>query len=112
LYDHWTPTNTDAKYPKISRSSTISGSDRFVEDGSYLRLKNIQLAYNFPVKSLTWLQFLQLYVSGQNLLTYTNYTGWDPEVNALGGATSTSPGVDFKRYPMTKSITFGIRVRF
>ena len=114
LYDHWTPTNTDAKYPKISRSSSISGSDRFVEDGSYLRLKNIQLAYSLPVRNLNldWLKFAQLYVSGQNLLTFTNYSGWDPEVNALGGDTSTTLGIDYSRYPMNKSITVGIRVRF
>ncbi|MFQ3172948.1 MAG: TonB-linked SusC/RagA family outer membrane protein [Polaribacter sp.] len=104
LYDYWTPTNTDAKYPKISRTTKINGSDRFIEDGSFLRLKNIQFAYNLPVKqmNLNGLQSMQLYVSGQNLLTFTKYSGWDPEVI----------GVDNRSYPQTKGFTLGTRIRF
>src|SRR5690606_11052401 len=52
LEDHWSLTKTDAKYPVISRNTSIMVSDKYVEDGSYLRLKNIQLAYNFPVQNL------------------------------------------------------------
>lgn len=106
LYDSWTPANTDAKYPIISRNTTINISDRFIEDGSYLRLKNIQLAYTFPAGKLKLLQSLQVYASGQNLLTLTGYSGWDPEVNSSG------LGVDNKSYPMSKSLTFGFRARF
>jgi TonB-linked SusC/RagA family outer membrane protein len=114
LNNHWSPTNTDAKYPIISNKSTVNVSDRFVEDGSYLRVKNIQLAYNPPVNSLgfKWIKHLQLYVSGQNLLTLTKYNGWDPEVNSMGGASSTILGVDNKVYPMSKTMTIGIRARF
>ena len=108
LEDSWTPTNTNAKYPIIARNTTVNISDRFIEDGSYLRLKNIQLAYSFPVQSLKLdkIQSLQVYISGQDLLTLTNYSGWDPEVNSSGF------GIDNKSYPMSKSITFGVRVRF
>jgi hypothetical protein len=106
LTNSWTPTNPDAKYPIIARNTTVNISDRFIEDGSYLRFKNIQLAYNFPVQSLNSIQFLQVYISGQDLLTITKYSGWDPEVNSQGF------GIDNKSYPMSKSITFGIRVRF
>lgn len=106
LYDSWTPTNTDAKYPLVSRNTTVNISDRFIEDGSYLRLKNIQLAYSVPVQKLSLLRSLQVYVSGQNLLTFTGYSGWDPEVNSSG------LGVDNKTYPMSKSLTFGFRARF
>lgn len=109
--NHWTPENPNAKYPKPSISTKTSMSDRFVEDGSYVRLKNIQLAYNLPVEKLnaSWLRHLQVYASGQNLLTFTKYSWWDPEVNSLGGANSVNQGIDYFSYPMAKTVTFGIR---
>lgn len=105
LYDHWTPQNTDAAYPRISRSTPIRVSDRFIEDGSYLRLKNIMLAYNLPVADMgiNWATRLQVYVSGQNLWTLTNYSWWDPETNFR---------MDHNSYPVAKSVTFGIRAGF
>ena len=108
LDNSWTPTNTNAKYPIISRNTSINVSDRFIEDGSYLRLKNIQLAYNLPVQilGLNKIQSLQIYMSAQNMLTLTKYSGSDPEVNSAG------LGIDNKSYPMSKSITFGFRARF
>lgn len=120
LYDHWKSTNTQeqnlkAKYPKITRSLKLNYSDRFVEDGSYLRLKNISLAYNLPVHKLAcsnWLKGLKLYVSGQNLLTFTKYSGMDPEVNSWGGGNSVNLGLDYLTYPNSKSITFGAKIQF
>lgn len=111
LYDHWTPENTNAKYPIISQNSSALASDRMVEDGSYLRLRNIQLAYNLPVKQigLNWLRTGQVYVSGQNLLTITDYSWWDPEVNSKGGG---EPGIDHYTYPISKVITMGVRLGF
>ena len=108
LYNSWTPENPNAKYPIISRNTTANFSDRFIEDGSYLRLKNIQLAYNFTgaMQNLSMFKNLQIYVSGQNLLTLTKYSGWDPEVNSSG------IGIDNKTYPMSKSFTLGLRARF
>jgi hypothetical protein len=112
--DHWTPTNTAAKYPAISYKNTARVSDRFIENGSYLRLKNVQLAYNLPVRKLgiNWLQNAQIYASGQNLLTLTKYSWWDPEINSYGGSNSTSQGIDHFSYPVAKSVTCGIRVGF
>ena len=112
--DHWTPTNTAAKYPAISYKNTARVSDRFIENGSYLRLKNVQLAYNLPVRKLgiNWLQNAQVYASGQNLLTLTKYSWWDPEINSYGGSNSTSQGIDHFSYPVAKSVTCGIRVGF
>ncbi len=109
--NHWTPTNTNAKYPVISRTTASNVSTRWVEDGSYLRLKNIQLAYNIPFQKMgvSWVRNIQLYVSGQNLLTVTKYSWWDPEVNTNGGSNSTSQGFDYYSYPTSKSITFGLR---
>lgn len=119
--DHWTPDNTNAKYPLISRNTGARVSDRFVEDGSYLRLKNIQLAYNFPVDKwkVDWLQNAQLYVSGQNLLTLTSYSWWDPEVNSRGAGNLNDnepeviqQGIDHYSYPISKVVTVGVRVGF
>jgi TonB-linked SusC/RagA family outer membrane protein len=112
--DHWTPTNTDAKYPVISRTASMRYSDRLVEDGSFLRLRNIQLMYNVPTQKfgMNWLRHMQIYASGQNLLTFTKYSWWDPEVNSQGGSNSTAQGIDHYSYPTAKTVTFGIKVGF
>ncbi len=114
LYDHWTPTNTNAKYPKITRNQSMRFSDRLVEDGSYLRLRNVELAYNVPFSKwqTNWIRTAKVYASGQNLFTKTNYSGWDPEVNSQGGSNSIAQGIDHYSYPTAKSITFGVRVGF
>ncbi|GAB3965010.1 TonB-dependent receptor [Spirosoma terrae] len=112
--NHWTPTNTNAKYPVISRANSYNYSNRFVEDGSYLRLRTIQLAYDLPLQALNinWMRTAQIYASGQNLLTLTKYSWWDPEVNSQGGANSIGQGIDHYSYPTSKAVTFGIRVGF
>lgn len=111
--NHWTPTNLNAKYPKISRTTAAQVSNRFVEDGSYVRLKNIQLAYNLPIaKHLKWFKSAQIYVSGQNLVTITDYSGYDPEINSYGGGNSIRQGIDHYSYPSYKAFTFGIRCGF
>ena len=113
-FNRWTPAKPDpnAKYPKTSAKTIFSASDRFVEDGSFLRLKNIQLAYNFPMSNIgvRWMKNLQLYVSGQNLLTFTNYSWYDPEVNTRGGSNSISLGIDNAGYPNAKTYTVGARL--
>jgi len=112
--NHWTSTNTNAKYPIPSISTKVNMSNRFIEDGSYLRLKNIQLSYNLPVLkyNINWIQNIQIYVSGQNLITLTKYSWWDPEINSLGSANSVSQGIDYFSYPTSKSFTVGIKARF
>ncbi len=102
---HWLPDRTNADYPRISRSTPVKMSSRFIEDGSYLRLKNISLAYNLPLTAMNLqkIQQLQVYVSGQNLFTATKYSWWDPETNFR---------LDHNTYPAAKSITFGIRAAF
>lgn len=110
----WTPENPNAKYPKASLQNSVNMSDRFVEDGSFLRLRNIQLAYNLPLAkwNINWLQRAQMYVSGQNLITLTNYSGFDPEINYSGSGNSINLGLDYYCYPMSKSWTFGIKLEF
>lgn len=112
--NHWTPTNTNAKYPKLTRSLPGNITSRFVEDGSYLRFKNIQLAYNITGNSIRakWLRNIQLYASAQNMITITNYSWLDPEMNVYGGGNSINQGIDYFSYPTAKSFTFGIRCGF
>lgn len=112
--NHWTPTNTNAKYPVIKTSSQPQVSDRFVENGSFLRFKNIQLSYNVPVSKLNikWMTHAQIYVSTQNLFTITKYSWYDPEINSYGGSNSILQGIDHYVYPVAKTTTVGIRVGF
>ncbi len=113
VYDnHWTPDNPDAKYPKIRVSSpTIWFSDRFIEDGSYLRLRNVEFAYNLR-NPTNWIGNIRLFFSGQNLLTFTKYSWFDPEVNSWGGPNSIAQGIDHSTYPIAKTYTLGAQVKF
>lgn len=110
----WTGPGTSNYYPRAYRTTPREAiSDRFVEDGSFLRMRTISLAYNLPSG---WLEKIRLrnarvYVTGQNLLTFTNYTGYDPEGSAFG-RNSLAPGVDISTYPMSKTILFGINLGF
>lgn len=101
--------------PRVSPALTDNSriSTRFVEDGSYLRLKQVSLSYNFPEKLLEKIKMsnLKLYVTGENLLTITNYSGFDPEVSA-GGNSSIRQGIDFGIVPQTRNFIFGLNVGF
>lgn len=115
--DRWTAENPNpnAANPVTSVGSSFRESDRYVEDGSFIRLKNLRLGYAIPVPSryTSWLKSLQLYVSGQNLFTITNYSWYDPEVSTrLGesGTSSISLGIDQTSYPVAKTYTFGINI--
>ena len=117
LKSHWDANNTSEQnakslYPIISKQTNLQYSNRYVEDGSYLRLKNISLGYNFPVSKMNanWIHALKIYVSGQNLLTFTNYSGRDPEVNSW--SSNVNAGLDYMTYPNFKSVTFGIKAEF
>ena len=117
--NYWTEENPNpnAKYPKISSSTTQQVSDRYVKDASYLRMKLIKLAYNFPVASLTWLNRAQIYVSGTNLFTSTKYPGLDPEVNTTGSGSSDigsrlRVGIDESSYPSAKVVSVGLNLTF
>ncbi|PGH40085.1 MAG: hypothetical protein CRN43_05205 [Candidatus Nephrothrix sp. EaCA] len=117
VYDnHWKPSapNSDAKYAKVSANTLYRESNRFVEDGAFFRLKNVQLAYTFPILKGTLKHpgRAQLYISGQNLLTFTRYSWYDPEVNTLGGAASISFGIDQTSYPNARACTVGTRITF
>jgi TonB-linked SusC/RagA family outer membrane protein len=117
----WTPSNTNTDIPRAisaDPNQNARPSTRFIEDGSYLRLKNIMLSYNVPGKSLESLtkgtvKSLYIYVSAQNILTFTNYSGFDPEVgNRTVSTTSLTNGVDYAVYPQPKGYQIGINVNF
>lgn len=91
----------------------IRNSTYFVEDGSYLRVKDISLSYDVPRKLISrfGLTRLQPYVSATNLLTLTDYSGMDPEVNQYGNSGSVQ-GIDWGTYPLNKSVVLGVKVEF
>lgn len=119
--NHWTPrtvnpdgTVTEGNYTNYlcapNRSLTNINTDREIEDASFLRLKNVQLGYSFPTKMLKNMKIrsLRVYVSAQNIWTWTKYTGYDPEVSTRNSAMTR--GFDYSSYPRTRSYTFGIKL--
>jgi hypothetical protein len=90
----------------------IKNSTRFIEDGSYLRLKAITLSYKvLENKKKTRGPKLSVYITGQNLLTFTNYSGYDPEVNAYGN-NATEMGIDYGTYPQSVTVITGLNLEF
>ena len=110
---------TNAGSAKVQRITPYNAndnnrqSDRFVEDGSYLRVKNIALGYNLPRK---WLQkvgieSVRVYCNIQNAFTITGYDGYDPEIGSYNQNVKLT-GIDFARYPSQRIYTFGMNVNF
>lgn len=97
-------------YPNVSQNSTHRISNRYVEDGSYLRLRNVKIGYNIPLSNAIF-DNVSFFISGQNLITITDYTGFDPDVNSLSG-NDIKQGVDLAAYPSSKSFTLGLSVKF
>lgn len=110
VLDRWTPENpnTDVPRARFGNFDNVRNSSRFVEDGSYLRLKSVTLSYRILENGNTF-KLLSVYVTGNNLLTLTKYNGFDPEVSQYG-STGTSPGFDYGTYPQARSIIVGINV--
>ncbi len=115
--NHWSPENPTSDVPRLNAADLNKNnenfSDRYVEDGSYLRLKNLQLGYSLPagITEKMHIKNLRIYTSLDNLLTLTKYSGLDPELFGLYG----SPfhyGVDMVNYPQPRSYSFGINLTF
>ena len=111
--DRWKQPGDITDIPKASPSDINNSlvSTRFVEDGSYLRLKTLSLAYQLPTPFVNRLHLngLRVYVTGENLFTITGYSGYDPEVNAYGSS-NTVQGVDYGTYPQTRNFIFGVNI--
>lgn len=103
---------TDVPEPRLFYSNGVGNSTRYLSSGSYLRLKTLTFGYNFSkdVLSRMKLSKLRLYFAAQNLLTFTGYKGWDPEVNADYQSTNINQGVDFYSAPQPRVISFGINI--
>ena len=126
MTDSWTPTNQNAKLPLLApgtangfTSFTSSTSNSYyVEDGSYLRAKTLQLGYTLPKTLVSkWkLSNVRLYVQGQNLFTVTGYQGADPDLSLISrdpfGARDYYLGVDLGGFPNPKQYMFGLNVTF
>jgi len=114
LLDRWTPDNPSSEYPRANRNADyLYMSDRYLEDGSYLRIKTLTFAYELPLR---WMEFLHMkkarvYFTGQNLFTLTDYSGFDPEVGSFG-MDNTRMGYDFGSYPSVKTYIFGASISF
>jgi len=120
----WTPQNTNTSVPRAISSDPNQNarpSTRFLEDGSYLRLKNIVLSYTVPQASLQSItkgaiKSFNIYISAQNILTFTKYSGYDPEVGnrtpGISGTGQLTNGVDYAVYPQPKAYQVGINVNF
>ncbi|MFD2524046.1 SusC/RagA family TonB-linked outer membrane protein [Emticicia soli] len=112
----WTPENPNTNVPqaRLFFNNGAQPSSRFIEDGSFVRLRNVTLAYNLPksVISKVKLSNVRLYVTGQNLLTFTKYSGWDPEVNADDIVSNIAIGYDFYTTPQARVIMGGLNISF
>ena len=121
VLDRWTPTNTDTNVPRAisgDPNRNARASSRFIEDGSYLRLKNISVGYTIPTSALdSWskgtVSKVRIYFSAQNLLTITDYSGYDPEIGARTGVNaSLGTGIDYGQFPAARTFLGGIQVSF
>lgn len=119
--NYWTVENPNpnAKYPKISKESAMRPSDRFIEDGSYVRVKSLEIAYNIIPKKIgiPWLSTARVYLKATNLLTFTNYPGLDPEVNTAGNDSQNIEsrlriGIDENGYPNARVFGGGLQLSF
>ncbi|HEY0670100.1 MAG TPA: TonB-dependent receptor [Sphingobacteriaceae bacterium] len=111
--NRWSPENqTNANYRTRGQGPIGKHSSRVVEDGSYLRLKTISLNYSIPTRFIkrAYLSNLSLNVAAQNLATWTNYSGMDPDVSARNNVLS--PGYDYSSYPNSPTIAFGLKASF
>lgn len=113
--DFYSATNLDASFPRPSTYDDINNavSTRFIEDGTYLRVQNVTIGYSLPSEIISKIKLsrLRFYASGQNLFTFTNYKGYDPEVGSYNQDALLS-GIDNGRYPVPRQITFGFNVEF
>ena len=120
LANSWTPTNLDAKYPRLDVNDVYSSalSSFYVEDGSYVRLRNVQIGYDVPPRLLRWIPAAKLYLQAENLFTITGYDGLDPALPAAnvfgpaGDIRDQYRGVDRGTYPSNRVFSFGMITSF
>ncbi|PKB16473.1 TonB-dependent receptor [Flavobacterium sp. 5] len=112
MLNFWTPTNTNTNVPRPiigDPNSNGRDSDRFIESGDYIKLQNSQIGYNIPVTNTKFINKARLFLSGQNLLTFTKYTGNDPDFISDGLFSRAYEGGSF---PNPRTITMGVEIEF
>lgn len=109
--NRWTETNPSNKYPALRGKGKYETSSYLVEDGSFLRLKNITIGYNLPAPALKKLKLkgLRVYVTGDNLYVWTKYSGFDPEISSFN---SLLTGMDNISYPRSRTVTVGLSIKY
>ncbi|WP_299530144.1 TonB-dependent receptor [Ulvibacterium sp.] len=121
ILDRWSPTNPSQTIPKATPGFTGNEqvSDRFIEDGSFTRVRSMTLGYTIPSRVLTnfangSISRLRFYVSGQNLITFTDYSGYDPEIVPVldGGTDINTIGLDQGRFPQARTVLAGLQIEF
>lgn len=116
--EHWTGEGTSNTQPRASwaaKSNNVIASSRFLEDGSYFRLKNLQVGYTIPNTKKLGIENLRCYLAGTNLFTLTRYSGLDPEMTVSTNSASEGDmanGIDWGTYPVAMTFTFGINLTF
>jgi len=116
--EHWTGEGTSNTQPRASwaaKSNNVKASTRFLEDASYVRLKNMQIGYTIPNTKKLKIQTVRIYVGATNLLTFTKYSGLDPEMTVSLNSVAEGDranGIDWGTYPVAKSYTFGMNITF
>ena len=112
VLDRWTPYHASNAVPSVKGMTMHDIYSRFIEDGSYLRLKNLTVGYSFPEKWIgkARISRLRLYLTGSNLFCLTKYSGFDPEVNCK--SSPLMPGFDYGAYPKNTSYTIGLEITF
>jgi hypothetical protein len=118
VLDAWTPSHTNTSIPRAisgDPNQNVRPSTRWIQDGSYLRLKNIMIGYNVPATTLQSftkgvVSNLRIYVSSQNLFTITKYKGWDPEIGQKNQTLTN--GIDYGQYPVARTFLFGLQASF
>lgn len=113
--DRYTSSNTNGSQPRYNpwNRNNLAMSDRFIESGSYLRIQHVSLAYNLPAKWINKAKIThgKIYVSAQNIYTFTKYNGYDPEIGAFNNNMLTA-NIDYGHYPLSRTITVGANIEF
>jgi hypothetical protein len=114
--DYYSDTNTASNNPRPiadAANNNLLISDRYVEDGSYIRIQNVTIGYSLPSDVISKFKVtrLRLYGTAQNLLTFTDYSGYDPEIGSFNQNVLLS-GIDNGRYPVARTFTIGLNVEF
>ena len=114
VLNRWTgegSSSTEPRYSFIDANNNTRASDRYVEDGSFVKIKNIQLGYNFPLSESSSFTSLGIYALAKNAFTFTDYRGYDPEISN-GGGPVLDTGVDRGTYPSPRIVSLGLNIKF